>query len=568
MTTLKVNHFDIDGLPMPSHVAPIVALLNQGIFPSACLITTFQLSITPDDIHLCYLFGRSLLGNKEYGRAAHVFQKLLASPRGSVRGMPDPVTSLLWEDIRYYGALAYDAMSCFESALELLDSSQSLASIASQYQRPRTYLLYARLLRAFPTAPSSKIMTLYRRALELSQGTAVEALTGIYELSLSKMERQQLEDLIRTYSSQYPWLPPLLEGTNWFRQFRFAQALETFNKLNITYPDNPIILQNLAECQLQMSNIDGGRRAFDQLRRIDPFTTDGIDLYAMLLERHGTPGQVLPEELVRHILSLRAPHSPQVWTALAVYWKSKMQKEKAMAMVENALQVAPHHHRAHLLKGQLLLDQNKPEEAKECFHLAKIYFPTFQSYRGLVACKFKLNDPKGAMIYAKELKTLMYDSPRALSLYADLILKTEPTKMNSAYELYIEALKIDPQCVEAIISLAALHASQRRHEQAIAFLTSKIGGAASEADRGLIYLNLGKIFDSKNLYTEALVNYEEAYRSLPGMKDILDLIETVKAKLNRNTDQPGSTTDAQTEPEEEERSTEYETESSTEASFF
>lgn len=535
------------------------------MFKSAALAASFQLSKTPQDASLLYLYGRSLLGSQEHARAAHAFQGALAlqkDDRGSFR------RPFFLEDLRYHAALCHEQLGRFEDGLEVLMQGLAL-DLSSSFQRPRTLLLAARLMRGFPVSPSSPgaVIACYMKALELTQGTAVEAALGLLELGMSTQSLLLL-GAVTDAIARWPWLQQTMEATGLFRGFRFAQALAQFTQLLERYPRNPFLLEHLAECHLQMSNIEAGRQAFDQLRLADPFATQGLDLYAMLVERHGRQGQGSLEELARHVHALRSPRAPQTWVALSVFWKAKSAKERALAMVEQALAVCPGYARAHLLKGQLLLDQNRPEEAKESFRLAKVFHPSFQAYRGLVACKFKLNDPKGAMHYATELKRLMYDSPRAITLYADLLLKFDPNKHAVAAELFAEALRIDPHCVEAVISMAALRASQQKHDEAIAFLSGKLGGTVSEADRGIIFFNLGKVYDAKGLFSEALLNYEEAQKALPGMKDIVDAIDLLKAKLQRNHDQPGSAIDPQTEPDEDDQSSAEWEEASAEGSYY
>lgn len=341
----------------------------------------------------------------------------------------------------------------------------------------------------------------------------------------------------------------MLTGELYFKKFRFYRALRTYDVLNREYPKTPAVLDKIAECHLQLGNFFIGLRTFEDLRIIDPLSTRGLDLYAMLLERHGTPAQL--NELGKQILQLKIQNSAQAWTALSLFWKAKGSKEKAMSMIEVALTVDPDHARAHLLKGQLLLDQNKPSEAVESFRLAQMSNPSFQAYRGLVACKFKLSDPHGALHVATELRQRMFDNPRAITLYADLIHRVDPSKIDASFKLFQSALDLDPSCIDAILSMASLYAAQQKHDDAIHLLLSKVA-AVYESDRGLIWFQLGKLYDAKGMLTDALKYLENAHAILPAMKEISESIEALKEKVHRAESSNAGDSDVEEEDDDEE----------------
>src|SRR3989338_5164913 len=255
---------------------PIQSLIEQSLFSSAATAASFQLSKSPKDAMLLYLFGRALMGTQEYARAGHAFRTAGVLRRVDRASFRRPFFE---EDLQYHNALCYERAGKFEDALEVFGGDHSQFD-QRRYQRPRTLLLLARLMRAFhPQVWRARVAACYVRALELTQGAAVEAALGLAEVDWSVADILALRPAIAAALERGPWLLPTPEAASWVRQVRFARALECYGQLAAAYPDNPLLLESLAECHLQMSNIEAGRRAFDQLRRVDPFSTQGLDLY-------------------------------------------------------------------------------------------------------------------------------------------------------------------------------------------------------------------------------------------------------------------------------------------------
>jgi tetratricopeptide (TPR) repeat protein len=368
----------------------------------------------------------------------------------------------------------------------------------------------------------------HRNALALDLG-AIDSAFALLELA------ENAADLLAQYRTQQrgravleamPWFEAALQARSCYVQCEHGKAQRVYETLCERYPDNSHVLRELAECHVQLGRVEEPRRCFEHLHRVEPLAVAGMDVYGILMEREGQAVHL--NKLSQHLLAVDR-HRPETWTTLALAAKKRGDRGRALSMVKRALQLDPCHGWAQLLLALLLYEDQQFAEASRSFRAARLISPeSYPAYKGLVVSALKLERPDEARALAEEMRRRMSSNPRAIALYGEVI-HSVTGNARIVGKCAREALRIDPDCIEAILSLASYFARQSKIEDGIAYLQERLDACLSH--RFALHCRIAQYYEQLKRLQDALEHYKEAARCNPLLEEAATGFARVQREL-------------------------------------
>ncbi|KND03354.1 uncharacterized protein SPPG_02397 [Spizellomyces punctatus DAOM BR117] len=232
-----------------------------------------------------------------------------------------------------------------------------------------------------------------------------------------------------------PWVTSYVEGYAQIQGYKYKDAIKTFLELQNTTPLNLHVLHGLSDAYFMSGDGVNAFYVFRQIRKRDPETIRHMDRYASLLASRNKTDVLskLAVDLVK-----RYPNHPESWCAMAYYWRSEGDDEKALHFCEKSLAHSPTHPQTHLLKSTLL----PPQHALPTLHKTLLLSPTLETYTTLLNIYISQTRYTEALTLVSDLAHRMPSHPPALSLVAKTLFEAnQPRKSLSVYQ---HAFELDP----------------------------------------------------------------------------------------------------------------------------
>lgn len=154
-------------------------------------------------------------------------------------------------------------------------------------------------------------------------------------------------------------------------------------------------------------------QTYKKLRRLEANWIDGMDTYALLLQRQDDVAAV--NRLGVDIMQISIDR-PEAWVIMAIAREMNSEYESALHHIEKAILLSPRHVVSHQVKGSLLYAMNQAGEASLSYRNAYRISRDFLSYDGLVHCYLSLGKIAEATSTAKEALILLPNSGKAYCL--------------------------------------------------------------------------------------------------------------------------------------------------------
>ena len=138
------------------------------------------------------------------------------------------------------------------------------------------------------------------------------------------------------------------------------EALKVYQDLTSNFPDNISVLLRTASTQFCLRQNQSSIYTYQKIRNLDSNCVDQMDEFAQLL-RIEEKGDDL-NRLCHDLISV-SPFRPETWVAVALYSDLKGEKDKAVEFLDKAISLNRRHVYAYHLKGSLLLELNRAEDA-------------------------------------------------------------------------------------------------------------------------------------------------------------------------------------------------------------
>ncbi|KAF9361657.1 Anaphase-promoting complex subunit 7 [Mortierella sp. AD094] len=434
------------------------------------------------------------------------------------------------------------AVSCYKSG-DYSTAGKVISKIPESSRTVSVYLLLAKLDRKKVNVLSEKACW---ECIAEMQPLAVEAYVKLLYLHVPLAI---LLNMIPSDSPEKQWMKIYLQGTENFVRMKFQAALSDFSVLNEKYPENVDIKLRMALCLKRMGKTVRSCFMYSQARKLDNHVLKDMYHYGVCLKQLSKAMYL--NKLASDLLSCNDLH-PDAWCVQALYWDMRGNKEKALQMVSRALQIHPDHCGALQLRGQLCIETS-PLKALQSFREAYRIEKDIVTYEGLVNTYILMERLLEAVDMAKEATKLMPDSAQALAIYGMAIYHAGEQGNEAARDALLEALQMDPGCVQAALCLVMVYENQGLYDDAIQILDQQIDYQPPDK----IHVKKAEIYSTMEQWEQALSSYQSALISNPsnslakeGMMNVEKILnggddeDEDEAESDSNDDHEGDTMDA------------------------
>lgn len=270
------------------------------------------------------------------------------------------------------------------------------------------------------------------------------------------------------------WLPLWIEAQSSLNSAKTEKAVEQFKKL-LSFPklqDNNELMVGYAKALCYNGDYKKANITFRSVYAKEPLYINGMDSYAASLYYEGDAKSL--EELSHRIVSRceNGASSHEPWVVLGYYsFMTSKRDTKGLYFSQKACLCNPNSTEALLLKGRVIAETKSPIEAIPYYTDAyNSPTPRFEVYKALTDSYMALNRGVQATSMAQLALKLFGQTPRALTLFATVLL-SDPAKRQMA-RLHLEkAVEKDPSYLPAVYALAKFCSDEKSYDAAIQVLT-------------------------------------------------------------------------------------------------
>ncbi|KAI8929190.1 hypothetical protein BC831DRAFT_21414 [Entophlyctis helioformis] len=481
-----------------STLASARTLASQGLHRSVQLLAGLLLSdrtqpkTRAQECETLALYAESLAEGGEHRRSLKYYERALDLFHSHL-----PASNRLDQlEIKVLGGYAN---ACIRTG-ELYKAKGSLESLE---ERRRSPSIWRQLAWLYDELGEIKAAIQCHKAILRANPDAVESAISLLDHAVPYAE----VELLVSSQQAYQTVRMFIQAHAAARKHEHSAALQILTSLENMHPFCVDIQLEIAMCHVESGNSNAARLCYTKIRKLEPDTSSQMDIYAGLLQAHGKVQAVnnLAEDLF-HISEER----PEPWLAMARYCEMKGHLDQALYFVEKATVWNSRHVPTYHLKGSLLLAMNRPADAILSYRSAYRISRDVVTYEGIIESYLALGQTNQAVAAANEALRLMPKSARVLTLMG-VVFEKVPTKAGKAREFLDKALRVDPNCIEAIFALAHNHESHDSLDAAITLLEEHLPFHHNDT----MHLRLAHLYLKKQDYSKATEHYHAAQRINP-----------------------------------------------------
>ncbi|HMD42988.1 MAG TPA: tetratricopeptide repeat protein [Candidatus Acidoferrum sp.] len=340
-----------------------------------------------------------------------------------------------------------------------------------------------------------------------------------------------------------------------------TRAIEAYKKAYSIDPQSPIIGERLAEMYWKAQRVHDAVTEANEILKRDPndLATHRLlgRIYLRSLGDINSNTGAQSEMVAKAIAEFSEVHRLDPADAESALWLARLYRlhnepEKAEQVLRGMLKADPDNDAAMEQLTQLLLDENKSDEAIQLLETATVHSPSPVLYDLLGDAYTQTKDyAKAEEAYRKAVdldpselshlrglgQTLLSEEkyPEALTVYqkladvmpddADVYLRIaqiyrELHQLDKAEENLVKARQYAPGSLEVMYNEAMIYESQGRYEDAIKVLSDAVTGIKSQStvlpnrrrSLAILYQQLGQLYRDSQNYQAAIYTYQELGR--------------------------------------------------------
>uniref|UniRef100_A0A6B2L271 Anaphase-promoting complex subunit 7 n=1 Tax=Arcella intermedia TaxID=1963864 RepID=A0A6B2L271_9EUKA len=332
---------------------------------------------------------------------------------------------------------------------------------------------------------------------------AIESVFAAIDGGISPLE---LENLLKGKLGEMKWVNLLLRAYYSYSKNEYQKAIEKFNELAQSLPQNLQVLKYLALCHYSAGNYTAAVDYFQKIRQIDTTFVDSMDVFGFILKSFG---KITELNILSHDLLQASPYRAETWTTIAIYYDAKGKKDVALNHLEKAKDADPFHYMTYYHQGLCYCYLKQVEQAIRSLNTSKNIHKSLPTYKALTMIHLSISSIEQAKTVARDAQKIFPNNPSANCLPALVMAHSnESSDRNKAVELFQEILKQDPDCLDAVTGLALTYKLTERYNEATQLLKASI----DKFSRDSLYTALGDVLFTMEKYDEALINYENALK--------------------------------------------------------
>jgi len=259
----------------------------------------------------------------------------------------------------------------------------------------------------------------------------------------------------------------------------------------------------------QAGRLRDAEQAYRQILAVQPDHADALHLLGVLLHQEGKSNLAI--DCIERAIALQ-PQAPDPHYNLALAHQTLKHFEQAAARFKEALRLDPNvHTAAHYHLGNALAEQNKLEEALDCYRRATEVEPhnahALINQAHVFTRLGRLEDAIGC--YRRALQTTPNSAPTHDSLG---VLLMRQGKFTEAEQAFLAAIELKPEFADAHHHFGMLLLEQKREIEALRYLEQAVRLNPSDADA---HTNLGNLCRVQGLPERGVFHCREAIRLKP-----------------------------------------------------
>ncbi|XP_071747469.1 anaphase-promoting complex subunit 7 [Lepeophtheirus salmonis] len=306
---------------------------------------------------------------------------------------------------------------------------------------------------------------------------AIEAAQILMHLGVKAKEINSLTlDLNGSSHNGLDWYGQWVQASAQSANRDYKNAISMFKSIEENYHpfrDNVSLLVEMGKAQFYNGDFTGAMLTLSRAHKIEPFHLQGMDILASLLATDKKTKEL--EVFSKKLLSV-SEDLPEPWTAMGYYSYLNKKSHRAVYFAHKACMIQSRSIEALLLKGNLLLDLKKVQDAMNHFREAIQLAPyRFECHKGLVECYLGQSRYREAVTLAAAANLQLNRSARSLTLYASVVMN-DPLQISISKpkQLLERALEADPCYLPAVYLLAELLEQEMNFDEAITLLRKQL----------------------------------------------------------------------------------------------
>jgi len=502
-----------------SNVVSLCSLVENLVEQESGLLDPSQLA----QFHVMY--ADSLMATKEFRRAEAMYSKSL-QVRKHYQKVGDDVTNEA--DVKYSLHQCYVALGQTNQAVNVLQS------ILAKQRTVKVSMALGQLYHQM--GMERPAIAAYREVVRECP-MALEAVRSLIQLGVRIKEIQDLakdnsQELLST--GQVDWMAGWLAGQAALHSRDYSLAVRELRSLEEKTVGglraNVDILVDQGLAHHWAGEVDLAIRVLTRANSLDRHLIRGMDSLACLLAQEGHTRQL--ETLSTRLMGVNEECS-QSLVALGHFCHLNKKSPRAVYFAHKACQLDTRNVEALLLKGNVLLDLKKLPDAMNHFRQAMLIASyRFETHKGMVDCYLGLSRQREAVTAATSACKYLSNSPRALTLYATVLLK-EPLSVARAKSLLERAASTHH--LPAVYLLVDLLDREGATGRAIDLLQSQLVHSSTPT----LHQKLADMLAKNNEEEKAMEHYSKALSLDPKNEFALSGLQ----KMEQNTDGMDTTYD-------------------------